>query len=226
MMVFSYIGHRGAMAYEPENTLKSFRRAILDGVDAIELDLRLTRDGALVVMHDAAVDRTTNGKGLVAELTLNEIRALDAGEGERVPTFEEVLETVDRPIAAELKSADVLEPLLALFAADVHLNERVTPISFHRELIERLRRGLPALSCGLITSTSSEEFLECARAIGATHAVLHWDGLSADVIARAHALDLKCNVWLSNTVEELEKAVAIGADATTTNYPARIPRGR
>ncbi|MEM3426627.1 MAG: glycerophosphodiester phosphodiesterase family protein, partial [Thermoproteota archaeon] len=89
------IGHRGARFYEPENTLRSFRKALELGVDAVELDVRRTRDGELVVIHDAEVDRTTNGKGLVRELTLEEIRRLDAGKGEKIPTLEEALDFLD-----------------------------------------------------------------------------------------------------------------------------------
>jgi glycerophosphoryl diester phosphodiesterase len=80
-------GHRGALGTEPENTLRSFRRAIADECDEIELDLRVTADDQLVVLHDATVDRTTSGSGEVAELVLDELRSLDAGLGEVVPTW-------------------------------------------------------------------------------------------------------------------------------------------
>jgi len=86
------IGHRGASGYEPENTLRAFRVALEDGVNGIEFDVRQTRDGHLVIMHDETVDRTTNGMGYVNEMSLNELRQLDAGKGERVPTFEEVVD--------------------------------------------------------------------------------------------------------------------------------------
>lgn len=86
------IAHRGGPAYAPENTLKSFRNAIEQGADALEFDVQMTKDGALVVIHDETVDRTTDGSGTVAEMTLDEIRALDAGGGEAVPAFDEVVE--------------------------------------------------------------------------------------------------------------------------------------
>src|SRR3954471_3509525 len=80
-------GHRGALGSEPENTLRSFRRAVADGCDEIELDLRVSADGELVIMHDATVDRTTSGSGEVAGLTLDKLRSLDAGFGEQIPTW-------------------------------------------------------------------------------------------------------------------------------------------
>lgn len=82
------------MGVEPENTLRSFVRAEASGMDAIELDLHLSKDGALVVMHDVDVDRTTDGSGPIAARTLAELRELDAGQGERIPVFEEVLDAV------------------------------------------------------------------------------------------------------------------------------------
>ncbi len=85
------IGHRGAAGLEPEDTLRSFRRAMEEGADVLEMDLRLTRDGHLVVLHDYTVDRTTNGTGPVHGLTLAEVQRLDGGLGEKVPTFREVL---------------------------------------------------------------------------------------------------------------------------------------
>jgi|SRR5579859_502476 len=89
---FTVIGHRGGRAYAPENTLAAFRNAIQMGSVWLEFDVQMTRDGVLVVMHDDTVDRTTNGHGAVADLTLDQIRSLDAGKGEKVPTFQEVLD--------------------------------------------------------------------------------------------------------------------------------------
>ncbi|MGV9239710.1 glycerophosphodiester phosphodiesterase, partial [Streptomyces nigra] len=102
-MNFLTIGHRGVMGLEPENTLRSFVAAQQAGLDVIELDLHLSKDGALVVMHDTDVDRTTDGTGAIADKTLAELRALDAGRGERVPVFEEVLDAVRTPLQAEIK---------------------------------------------------------------------------------------------------------------------------
>lgn len=91
------VGHRGVMGVEPENTLRSFVRAEREGLDVLELDLHLSKDGELVVMHDADVARTTDGSGPIGDFTLAELRELDAGEGERVPVFDEVVDAVSSP---------------------------------------------------------------------------------------------------------------------------------
>ena len=111
------MGHRGAKAYEPENTLRSIRRALELGVHAVEIDIHLSRDGRLVVIHDATVDRTTNGKGRVADLTWEELRRLDAGLGEAVPSLEEVTALVHgrAHLFIELKDRQAVEPLAAFF---------------------------------------------------------------------------------------------------------------
>ncbi len=147
----SNIGHPGAAGLEPENTLRSFRRSVVEGADAIELDLRLTRDERLVVLHDADVDRTTDGKGLVVGMTLDEIKHLDAGLGERIPVFEEVLEAIELPIYAEIKAIEAAEPLAALLDRR-GLAGRVTPISFAPEALRLVKLSLPDLPVGLILS--------------------------------------------------------------------------
>jgi len=88
------IGHRGARAYEPENTLRSFQKAIELGVDAVELDVRKTKDNEIVVIHNADVNKTTNGNGLVSELSLEDIKRFVTEKGEKIPTLEEVLDSV------------------------------------------------------------------------------------------------------------------------------------
>ncbi len=127
------IGHRGARAYEPENTLRSFTKAIELGVDAVELDARRTREGEVVVIHDAKVDKTTNGKGLVSDLTLNEIKQLVTDKGERIPTLEEALDLLDKKvkIVIELKETGLEKKVLGL------VHEKGLDKECHNSLIPR-----------------------------------------------------------------------------------------
>jgi len=97
------IGHRGASGYAPENTLESFDLAIRQGVSVIELDVHRCASGELVVIHDETLDRTTNGKGSVAKMTLNELKELDAGNGNSVPALEDVFETVARRVKINIE---------------------------------------------------------------------------------------------------------------------------
>src|SRR5687768_15817821 len=92
------IGHRGAMGYEPENTLRSIKRAIDSGVDMIEFDVQLLKDGTLILMHDNTLERTTDGFGFVADKTYKDIASLNAGRGEKIPTLQQVLDVIDRKV--------------------------------------------------------------------------------------------------------------------------------
>ncbi|MYW57231.1 MULTISPECIES: glycerophosphodiester phosphodiesterase [unclassified Streptomyces] len=217
-MNFLTIGHRGAMGHEPENTLRSFVRAERSGVDLIELDLHLSKDGALVVMHDAEVDRTTDGRGPIAEKTLAELRELDAGQGERVPVFEEVLEAVGAPLQAEIKDVAAARALAEVLA-ERQLTDRVEVISFHDEALAETARLLPGVRTALVASRYGTDVVDRALAVGATALVLNLRRLTLEIAQRAHKADLRFFTWTVNTEEQLRLALAFGADGVTTDLP-------
>jgi glycerophosphoryl diester phosphodiesterase len=150
------IAHRGGLTDAPENTLAAFRNSITLGVDWLEFDVQMTKDGALIVIHDETVDRTTDGTGAVRDLTLKEIRSFDAGQGERVPTFEEILQlakTKGVKILPETKSAELYpgieEKLLQALEQANYLNQTVIQ-SFNTDSLEKLHRLNPqAKLCAL-----------------------------------------------------------------------------
>ena len=213
----SNIGHRGAAGLEPENTLRSFRRAAAEGAEAIELDLRLTRDGRLVVLHDATVDRTTDGSGPVAGMALDEIRQLDAGLGERIPAFEEVLEATELPIHAELKAVEAAEPLAALIR-ERGLAERVTPISFAPEALRRVKLSLPDLPVGLILSGGSPGLAE-ARSVGASLVSPQAAYLYAAMVESYRRAGLRITTWTVNEPKEMRRVLRLGVDGIVTDRP-------
>jgi glycerophosphoryl diester phosphodiesterase len=143
------IAHRGGPVYAPENTMAAFRNAIEIGVDRLEMDVQMTQDGALVVIHDETVDRTTNGTGQVADLTLAEIRALDAGNGEQIPTFEEVIVLAKESgvsLIPEIKSPHLypgIEEKVARAIVEADLVERTIVQSFDPQSVERLHQINP-----------------------------------------------------------------------------------
>lgn len=154
------------MGTEPENTLRSFVAAQQAGLDLIELDLHLSKDGALVVMHDTDVDRTTDGTGPIAEKTLSELRALDAGRGERVPVFEEVLDAVQSPLQAEIKDIAAARALAEVMLRR-NLVSRVEVSSFHDEAIAEIGRLVPGVRTALIGSRFGPDIVERAVEAGA-----------------------------------------------------------
>jgi glycerophosphoryl diester phosphodiesterase len=214
-------GHRGALGTEPENTLRSFRRAVADGCDEIELDLRVSADGELVIMHDATVDRTTSGAGEVESLTLDEIRALDAGDGEQVPTWAEAVAAVDIRIQAEVK-AEAAVPLLAQsLKSDPALAARTVVTSFHPEILLAVRELFPEVETGHIFGRTPEipEVIARTRAAGATWSMCGIAGLTAAGVAELRAADLKVTAWPVPDAAALAEATALGVDGITTDNP-------
>jgi glycerophosphoryl diester phosphodiesterase len=213
------------MGLEPENTLRSFVAAEQGGLDVIELDLHLSRDGALVVMHDADVDRTTDGTGPIAERTLDELRILDAGRGERVPTFEEVLDAVRSPLQAEIKDLAAARAL----AEVMHRRDlvgRVEVSSFHDEAITEIARLVPGVRTALIASRFGPDVVERATEAGAETVCLNIRRLTLEVVEAARKADLKIIGWVVNTQDHLRLVRALELDGATTDYPEIKRTGR
>ncbi|MFE4857704.1 glycerophosphodiester phosphodiesterase [Streptomyces sp. NPDC056670] len=224
-MTFLTIGHRGVMGVEPENTLRSFVHAERVGMDVIELDLHLSKDGALVVMHDAEVDRTTDGEGAIGQLTLAELRELDAGQGERVPVFEEVLDAVKTPVQAEIKDAAAARAL-----AEVMLRRdlvgRVEVLSFHDAALAEIASLVPGVRTALVDDDWGPDLVERAAAVGAKSLVLDINRLNLETVERAHTAGLKVIGWTVNTQDHLRLVRALQLDGATTDYPEIRRTGR
>lgn len=217
-MSFLTIGHRGVMGVEPENTLRSFLRAEREGLDVIELDLHLSKDGALVVMHDAEVDRTTDGQGPIADHTLDALREMDAGRGERIPVFEEVVEATGAPLQAEIKDVAAARALADVLR-ERDLLGRVDVISFHDAALEAIRSLLPGVRTGLVASRYGTDVVDRARAVGAELVSLNIRRLTQEVVERAHAAGLKVLAWTVNTHDQLRVARGLNLDGVVTDFP-------
>lgn len=217
-MGFLTVGHRGVMGVEPENTLRSFRRAEREGVDQIELDLHLSKDGALVVMHDETVDRTTDGSGRIRDLTLAEIRGLDAGLGEPVPVFEEVLDTVGRPIQAEIKDTAAAR-VLAKVLDEREETGRVSVLSFHDDALAEIHALLPEVRTVLVASDLGPDLVPRAQAVGARLVSLDLTRLSLDVVRACQAAGIAVMAWSVNTPQDWALARALGLDGAATDMP-------
>ncbi|GAA3201806.1 glycerophosphodiester phosphodiesterase family protein [Streptomyces virens] len=224
-MNFLTIGHRGVMGVAPENTLRSFVAAQEAGLDVIELDLHLSKDGALVVMHDAEVDRTTDGTGAIADKTLAELRALDAGGGERIPVFEEVLDAVRAPLQAEIKDVQAARRLAEVMNAR-DLAARVEVSSFHDEAIAEIARLVPGVRTALVASRYDTGVVDRAVAAGASTLCLDIRRLTLEIVERARKADLAVLGWVVNTQDHLRLVRALGLDGATTDFPEIKRTGR
>ncbi|AWE48884.1 glycerophosphodiester phosphodiesterase [Streptomyces nigra] len=224
-MNFLTIGHRGVMGLEPENTLRSFVAAQQAGLDVIELDLHLSKDGALVVMHDTDVDRTTDGTGAIADKTLAELRALDAGRGERVPVFEEVLDAVRTPLQAEIKDVAAARALAEVITRR-DLVSRVEVSSFHDDAVAEIARLVPGIRTALIASRYGTDIVDRAVAVGAATVCLNIRRLTLEIVEHARKADLRIIGWVVNTQDHLRLVRALELDGATTDYPEIKRTGR
>ena len=208
------------MGVEPENTVRSFVRAEREGLDGIELDLHLSKDGALVVMHDATVDRTTDGTGAIGDLTLDELRTLDAGRGERVPVFEEVLAAVsDRlPIQAEIKDAKAAR-VLAGVLRERKLLDRVSVLSFHDDALREIHELLPEARTVLVAGRTGKDLVDRARAVGSRLVSLELGKLCLDTVEDCRRAGIDVMAWTVNTPQELALARALGLVGAVTDLP-------
>jgi len=213
------IGHRGARAYEPENTLRSFRKAIELGVDAVELDVRRTKDNEIVVIHDTEVDRTTNGKGLVSQLTLSEIKQFVTEKGERIPTFEEALDFLDGKVKViiELKETRLEENVLRLIR-EKGLEKNVVLVSFLGDVLRKVREIDDKIETGLIYVRHKNP-VKAALDLKANYLLPLYRFTHSAAIQKAHEKGLKVIVWTINNSEEVSEYTSKAVDGIASDRP-------
>ena len=226
--------HRGASAKAPENTLAAFRLAHELGADGVELDVQLTADGRVVVIHDETLDRTTTGSGPVGARTLREIKTFDASndrsgyQGETVPTLEQVLDLVGptgMDVNIELKNSvepyPGLEQAVLAIVEAAGMAERVIYSSFNHISATQLARSSQPSRVGLLFSDVLAEPWDYAQRLDVAALHPHWKYVQfvPETIERCHALGLAINVWTVDSPDMVRRLADLGADAVITNNP-------
>ena len=221
------IAHRGASAAAPENTLAAFRLAADLGADGVELDVRRTVDGQLVVIHDASVHRTTDGTGRVAALTLDQLRRFDAGRkfgppfrGERIPLLSKVFEVLGGRLLVdvEVKAAGVEAALLDLIRK-TQMMDSVLISSFDAQVVAHVRDLAPEMPAGLLQSAADPY---AAVSVRATAYLPEVTALTADVVASCRSHGLRVITWTVRTEEEARQALRVGVDGIIADDPTLI----
>jgi glycerophosphoryl diester phosphodiesterase len=228
------IGHRGASGHAPENTLAAFRKAVALGATFIETDLQLSRDAHFVAIHDDTVNRTTNGKGAVHDLTLAQLRNLDAGSwfgsefsGERIPTLEEILQFSkknDVVFYLEVKPTGSWGGEHALIGALRESGEiaRAAVISFDAAMVLNLRRIEPTLMTGLLYDGKFENPTDKALEVGARQLVARGDLVTPALLEQARKKDLQVVCWTVNHPAHMRMLIEAGVAGIMSDYPDRL----
>ncbi|RJO59222.1 glycerophosphodiester phosphodiesterase [Candidatus Parcubacteria bacterium] len=230
MSNFLKIGHRGACGYEPENTLRSIKKALGLGVDMIEFDVYVCKSGELVIIHDDTVNRTTNGQGFVIEMTFEELRRLDAGKGEKIPTLQEVLNLINGQVQVniELKGAGTAEPVAKVMKD--YLSKSLTSwtpehflvSSFNHFELQTFHRIIPEIKLGALICALPITLAQFAQDLGAYSLNPSIEFLNQAFIDDAHNRGLKVFVYTVNLPEDIARMKAMDVDGVFSNFPDRL----
>ncbi len=231
------LGHRGAKGYAPENTFPSFQKALELGVDVIELDVHITRDGFIVVCHDDSLERTTGLRKLIGETTWEEIRSLDAGKwfgpefaGARIPLLEEVLEWGKGkvPIVVEIKRGfgereDIVERTVEVIRA-CGMEKEVEIISFDHRFVRRAKEIAPEIAGGILYVGALVDPVRAARDALADAIHPHFAYVDETLVERAHEAGLAISTWVVNDPAIARLLASWGIDCIGSDYPDKIKK--
>lgn len=225
---FVVIGHRGARGHAPENTLEAFETGIRLGADWLECDVQLHPDGELLLLHDPRVDRTTNGSGLLSELSFAELRALDAGHGQRIPTLDEALKLIDQRarINIELKSfggtAKVVAGAVRTRLAVGWRPEDFLVSSFHLPELQAFSAAAPEIPIAVLLCGVPLDGAACAAALGAEALNIDVEFADPALIDDARSRGLQVYAYTVNEVDDMRRLQAMGVAGVFTDYPDRV----
>jgi glycerophosphoryl diester phosphodiesterase len=222
------IGHRGACGYEPENTLRSFAKALDLKVDMVHLDAQVCASGEAVVFRDESVGRTTGGHGYVEKMTFEQLSALDAGKGERIPTLPQVLELISArvPVNIELHGTS---PAAAVFKAISHYVEEhgwkfeqfvISSLDYRH--ITEFKKICPQVGTVAISASIPTNYAEYATEAGVQGVNLWHECVQDDYVADIRRRNLKLYTWTVNEKEDIDRMMKHGVDGIFSDYPDRI----
>jgi glycerophosphoryl diester phosphodiesterase len=217
------IGHRGSAGHAPENTLAAIQKGIALGVDFVEIDVRRTADGVLVVLHDATVNRTTDGKGRVDRLFLRDIAKLNAGNGEHIPTLEEVLKIAagKAGLMLELKAEGVAQQTVKS-VREAGFKGPVIYASFLHKELTHVRAADPEASLMVLFGGLSRASVARAIQYGSSYVGLRHDKATRALVDSFHRSDLLVFVYTANTPRDIQHVLSLDVDGVISNYPDRI----
>ena len=228
------IAHRGFSGNYPENTLLAFEKAIQAGADGAELDVHLTKDNVVVVIHDELINRTTDGEGFVADYTYEELSEFDASAAftgvygfNKIPTLREYFELV-KPVEGFITNIELktgyneypgIEQAVFELIKEFELEDRIIISSFNHYSVMRFKAIAPQIECGYLTGDWVYNFGEYAKTRGVECVHPRFNSLNSASVEEIKGNGIRINTWTVNTSEEVERLYKLGIDAVISNYP-------
>lgn len=230
----SVVAHRGFSGKYPENTEIAFMKALELGVETIELDVRLSRDMELIVIHDSTVDRTSDGSGIIDQMTLREIKAFDAGswfrkefEGQRFLTFSEALDLIGKKVALNVHVKPSQYDRQRIIPLTIQQIEQrgllgTAFIASDQESIEFARRIQPGLDICNLSKRPMDTYINRSLSVGCR--ILQPSNKDVDIefVSEAHNNGMEVNPFHADDAEEMKRLTECGVDGMLTNYPDRL----
>ncbi len=222
------IGHRGVRGYASENTLASFKKSLEFDIDMVELDVLVCATGELLLMHDYRIDRTTDGVGYLQEKTFQELRALDAGNGEKIPTLQEVFDLLDRKVKVniEMKGERAARPVANAIKTYIKQcgwrEDDFLVSSFNHYELREFSALCPNIKVGAIIAGIPIGYAECAQKVNAYSIHLSKEFINKALVDNAHQRGIKVFVYTVNEPQDIEKVKVLGVDGIFSDYPDRL----
>ncbi len=219
-----YIGHRGARGEEPENTMLGFKTALDNGMDGVELDIHISKDGQIIVIHDDTLDRTTDGNGIVSKMPYADIQKADAGKGECIPLLQDVLDLI-KPTNAilfiEIKCEES-ENVLANIIAKNQMESRCIIKCFNHRLLTKIKEINPNIKTACLIVGLPIKAKQIISDANADIISINIKTVDQILIDQCHDAGYKVFIWNANTKEEVKFCKSIGADFLGTDFPSKI----
>ena len=213
------IAHRGGGELFPENTLKAFQQSEALGVDMVECDVHMSRDGQIMVIHDSTLSRTGKKPLSVKDLTAEELSSINVGEGQGVPTLGRLLDIIHIPVVLEIKAREVVGALARLLEDFPELISRIIPISFYHEAVQHLIDRFPGLEGGVLLAGVPIDLPKIALDAHVRHLSLAYEMVDKQLIDALHQKNLLVSVWTPNTRTNIDTMIAAGVDGIASDRP-------
>lgn len=215
------VAHRGGSS-SFENSMSSFLRAQELGVDAVECDVHSTKDGKIVISHDPDLKRVANVDAKIIDMEYRDIANIRLPNGEKIPLLEELFNLINIPVVIEIKSGDVVAPLISLFSEKPELVSKCIILSFFHDTVRIIKESIPEINCGVLLAGFPVNAARVARDAGCEMISLYHEGINPAYVKKCHEGGVMVSVWAPNSYADIKNSLDAGVDAIGSDKPEEV----